>query len=92
MERDERVEFRARGAGIDRMRRLAHAIEKITGAIRGDQSGGGIDHHDVAARAKFAIEDAMDDLCVVMSVAAGQLLERGARQCEIFWRDCVGAD
>jgi len=94
---DQRFETCAGSTGVDRFSGAAHTIEEIFRAACSNQSRGGIDEDDVAVRTVLVgvtgtPEDAMNDLCVVLCVAAADRFEWRARQTKIFGRDRVTAN
>ncbi len=58
---------------------MLHAFAQVDGLPGGDQCSGGVEQHDIAPRAGFAVEEAGDEGGILGGIAAGQLIEAGFR-------------
>ena len=86
-EANELFELAARGARVDRAGRQLDSLLQVARPGSGDQRGGGVHQHDLAARSRVATEDGPDDLGVLLAIAPEEIADRGARQAEVLGPD-----
>ncbi len=81
--------FAKRGARINRVCGQRNCIAQVIGLSGGDEGGGGVEQHDVAAGGFLPGQYFADQRGVASGVSAGYVIERGALQAEFLGRNFV---
>src|SRR5207245_285418 len=84
-------QFGGGGAGVNGVGGQGHGVRESIGAAGGDQGGGGVHKHDIAARRFFPGKNFSDDFGIGVEVAAEDRAERGALQPELLGLDFIKA-
>src|SRR5208282_1925827 len=88
-ESDKRLQLSKRGARINRVCGQRNCIAQMIGASGGDEGGGGVEQHDVAAGGLLRGQYFTDQRGVASGVSAGYVVERGALQAKFLGCDFV---
>ncbi len=72
---DQKLQRAGGGPVVDRLRRELEPVRDVSGAARRQETGGGVQEHDVSAGSALAFEHAPDQRRVLVTGASGDVFE-----------------